>query len=51
MKTKVGNDRALVNKLLQKYYSSSNVSTAQIQKLTNAKAVSELATIMCFEEE
>ena len=51
MKTKVGNDRALVNKLLRKYYSPSDVSTAQIQKLTNAKAVSELANIMCFEEE
>ena len=51
MKTKVGNDRALVNKLLKKYYPGGNVSIAQIQKLTNAKAVSELANIMCFEEE
>ena len=46
---KLGSDRQLVNKALRKYFPS--VSTEKITKLSKGEALTELAQIMCYEEE
>ena len=49
LSVKVGGDRQLVNKALRKYFPS--VSVEKITKLSKGGALTELAQIMCYEEE